>query len=317
MTQLLHSLFFLLGAPALVCAQSMTISAASSATLSASLGGGQQNVSVPMGPLPAQGSSAASTGNAAGDVAVAEVHWSALAGPYSLEIFLTGEAYVSGATPGQASGGPHDFLITVSSPTPTVISFELTRAIAGTPGNAIPVTRVDVRDDGVFELDETTPSVISVTEIVGPTPLLIRCAIGASVTGIGTVVSSLHLIGTPAQTPSVGLLPGCNGGGYSVAARFDGNLDYWVSVMHPGVAVAVFGLVSQPLYLGSQSPGPFSPVLPCVLLPRPDFVAVLPTLAPQTLVIPPAARPIEFYSQSVQIDAAGLSTSTAYLTYAY
>jgi hypothetical protein len=316
MTRRLSAVLCALGAQAFASAQNqptITIAAAAAAPLSATLGSVQQTATLATGPLAVPGGVQAIAGNAANDIALAAVRWNTT----GAAVFLDAEAFVTGLTPGQASGGPYVFLVSISAPSPTPIAFQLTRHVAGTPGNAIPRTRVDVRDDGTFELDETTPAQVQANAIVGPTPLPIRCVLDAAVVGIGGVVASLQILATPGNAEIYPLLQGCYGGGYVVVPRFDGNLDYWVNTMHSGIAVAVFGLDTQPLFLGAQSPGPFSPLLPCVLLPRPDFVAVLPSLAPQTLVIPPAARPVALYSQAVLIDSSGLWTSLAHRIYAY
>ena len=126
-----------------------------------------------------------------------------------------------------------------------------------------------------------------------------------------------RLTGTPGNATAFPMLSGCIEAGYVVSPRFDGNLDFWVNSQHPGIAVAVFGLATQPLYLGSQAPGPFSPVLPCVLIPRPDLIVLLPSLAAETLVVPPVARPLMLYSQSVRLDSGVLATSRAFQIYEY
>ena len=65
--------------------------------------------------------------------------------------------------------------------------------------------------------------------------------------------------------------------------------------------VAVLGLGTQPTLL---PPSPLSPV-PCLLLPSPDLVLLMPPSG-FDLPIPPAVRPLNLYVQGVEL---GLATS--------
>jgi hypothetical protein len=296
----------------------MTLSVPTAAFVSAQAGTSQQTLPLPAGPLALQGGVSANASGAFGSCS-ADVIWSA-SQPGSLELFLTASASVANS-PGQASVGPVDILVSVTAASSVPVAFALTRNIVGSPGTTMPFARVDVGDDGIFELDEMSPSPASVTTMVGPIPLIIRCRIGADAAVPGVVSSSLHVSGRPANTLVSPMLSGCSDV-YSVAPRFDGNLEFWIYANTAAASLAVFGLATQPQLLGSVPLSAGGPLMPCLLMPRPDFIVYLPTLQPQLLVIPPAARPIVLYSQCVYVlpvahPAALFSTSATWQINAY
>jgi hypothetical protein len=83
----------------------------------------------------------------------------------------------------------------------------------------------------------------------------------------------------------------------------------------PGhLQVAVFGLGTSLVPLG---PSPAStPLAPCLLLPSPDLLVLLPPAAPFLLPIPPAARPIAIHAQAVLLTPFGFETTNANLVLA-
>lgn len=273
---------------------------------------------LPAGPLPSQGGIWANAAGASGSCS-AELTWSA-SQPGTLQLFLTASANVA-SSPGQAAVAPVDILVDVTSPYSASVTFELTRSVVGSPGTAVPFGRVDIGDDGTFELDETSPSPVEVVTTVGPTPLIIRCRISADAAVPGVIVSSLQIAGRPGNTLVSPMLLGCSST-YSVVPRFDGNLEFWANATTAAFSVAVFGLATQPLLLGSLPQFPGGPLMPCILMPRPDFFVLLPNLAPQLLVVPAAARPITLYSQLVDVQpllypTAAFATSTTFQILAY
>ena len=296
---------------ALVSAQSFSIAAPSAMTLSAQVGANQNSDVIPAGPLALSGSSSALAygGNTA---ASASAQWYTQSAAGYFELYLAAHSTSYGTTQGQADTGPIEFLLSISNPTQIVVSLELTRTVFGSPGNPMPLARVDVDDDGILELDESMPNgSVNTGVMVGPTTTLVRITVSAEVL-LGEVTSSaVNVIARPGQTYSFPGVSGCSGASYVPSPRFDGNLDYRINNVFAGSSVAVFSLAEQPMYLGSASfPGGLT--LPCVLMPRPDFVAFLPTAAPQTLVIPPAARPLQIYTQAVSVSSGALLTSNAF-----
>lgn len=301
--------------PTAVVAQTVDLAALAPATMTAAYGGSQQITTLPAGPMSLQGYVSA-VGGTGSLVAVADLTWSAEAGPGAVDVFLTASAGVPSPGPGAAVSGLTEVLITISYPTAIIASLEMSKVTSSSAGTISPVARIDLFDDGSYEIDETSsaPTVVGVP--VGPGGLVISCLLDASTAVEGSVVAGLRVRLLPAETAVHVLFDGC-GAAYSVAAGFDGNVEFGVGNVQVGVNLAVFGLSTQPLLLGSQAAYPGGPLLPCVLLPQPDLVLFLPTSAPQTLVIPPAARPVVLYSQCVQFGLPGFATSATFVIAAY
>jgi hypothetical protein len=190
------------------------------------------------------------------------------------------------------------------------VTLTLSRFVLGTAGGVLPMARLDVDNDNAFELTESmTSGTVEVTVAIGPLPTLIRCFVSASATGAALTLANVGITMRPATTLAGPLAPGCSTAGYYVRPRFDGDLEFGIDNVHAGSAVAVFGLATQPLFLGSLAAAPGAPLLPCVVLPRPDLLVFLPTVQPIVLAIPPAARPLSLYSQAVHLTPTPQPTS--------
>lgn len=304
-----------LGAGVLAQTPTVTCSVPTAGSLVAQFGASQQSTTLPAGPAAALGSLSAGTPTFPGH-AVTAVTWNIAAGSGSFDFFLTTTAEVVGGS-GLADSGAVSFLVSVAFPTPTSVSLSLDHGIQGDPGNPLATGRIDVDDDGTLEVSEISPPGPSfVQRMVGPTGLLIRCTVRSTVTIGGGMVSFLHLHGTPGATSIQPLLYGCTGIALNVMTRFDGNLDFAISLPAAPPSVAVFGLATQPLFLGTEQQ-PFGALLPCVLMPRPDLVVFLPTAAVQTLPIPAVARPLVLYAQGVVIGPSSFTTTQATTVFAY
>ena len=300
-------------------AQSISVSAPTTATMTASYGANNsQTTTLPAGPLASFGTAIAVAGNATGSTASADVLWSTFTGPGLVEVFVTASANVTAPGPGLAESGPTELLFSVSYPSVVAASLELSRSVSGTAGTTFPITRIDVFDDGFVELNETFPNEpVTLSAPLGPGGLVIRCTVDARTAIVGGVVAGLHIRIVPGSTAVSVTSSGCGAPAYFVGTRFDGDLYYAVSNVYAGSTVAVFGLATQPLFLGAAPAFPSGPLLPCVLLPTPDLLVFLPTAQAQTLVIPPAARPIAFHSQGVLFGGPVLQTSSAYAIQAF
>jgi hypothetical protein len=292
-----------------VRAQSPVLLAPVASSAVAGVGANQQTVPVVAGPLPAQGTASASAVGPNGG-AIADLSWSLTSGVGGFDLMVGAQATAVGSG-AQATAGPLDVVLELSHPTPLPVVIECSRLGFGSPGLPIPTTRVDVRDDGSFELDETTAQTTA-TELVilGPTPVRVRCRIGAAAPTIGSTLGSLRLLGRPGATNATIVQQGCSGASFVVAPRFDGDLDYRIDNVFAGSSAAVFGLGLQPWFFGVNAPGGLP--LPCLLLPRADAVVFLPDDQWRRLVVPPAARPFTLFAQSVQLAPAGLWTSMAW-----
>ncbi|MCB9879211.1 MAG: hypothetical protein H6835_16570 [Planctomycetes bacterium] len=307
-------LFTVVGSSAATLAQTVTLAVAQASTVTAQLGGAQQVVPVPAGSLPSAGVVNASTSVGNGYVA-ADLSWSLYADDHAMEVRLMANCGISGAgaTAAHASVAPTELLVTITNPTPMPLSFQLSRLVSGPAGDAIPLTRIDVLDDGFDELTENSPdTIVPFYAVAGPSPLVIRCTLGADATVDGSLFANLFLSIRPGDTLTSVVQSGCAGDGFVTLPRFDGNLDYEARPGFDGTSVAVFGLTTQPLFLGAQVAYPGGPLQACLLVPRPDLLVFLPTLDTHTLVVPPAARPIELYVQAVRFGGPVLATSSAF-----
>lgn len=310
MKDLSHALLLACTLSPAVVAQTVDLAALTAGSMVAVCNGGQQTTTLPAGPMAAQGYQLAVAG-AGSLVAVADLTWTAAASPYAIDVYLTASVQVP-ALPGVATSGPFEVMITVAFPTQISTTIELSNVTVATPGTVSPTARADVFDDGTYELDETTAGTATLPWIpIGPTGLVISCLLDAASAVEGSVVAGLHVRILPGETESTLLFPGC-GLDYVVSPRLDGNVDFAVGNVQAGINLAVFGLSTQPLLLGSQVLTPGGPAMPCVLLPQPDLIVFLPAPTAETLVIPPAARPFVLFSQGVRIDGSGFTTSPAY-----
>lgn len=201
--------------------------------------------------------------------------------------------------------------MTLSAPFVAAAQIEITNEISGPSWALIPVTRVDVGNDGSEEFSEQLVgggTAIPVT--FGPVPLVVRCTLGAQLSGSGNLLGTLRLRIVPRDTFVAQWVSGCGGIDLQTAPRFDGGLEsvYVPSLVEPGVLV--FGLASQPLSLGSI--GGF----PCFLLPRPDVVVLAAPFTSQVLPIPAAVRPLNVFVQAVAFSYGSLAVSPGKVVFA-
>ena len=286
---LLHAPLAVLLLSAAAVAQSVGLALATPAQLSAVYNGAVQVTPLVPGPLASAGTFTASA-TALGSSSV-QVDWQASGGPSALQFDLAANFVSVGSLVGQATATPCEFLVAVNAPL-SIVHLELQRELAGVASAVFPVTRIDVHDDGWFEMTEAAVNSIEyVTAVVGAGPLMIRCTVGGQLSGAGSIDARLTVRVLPAHTGTVPLGGGC-GEGYQVAPRFDGGLDCML-ISPPGqIGVAVFGLSTAPVVLGVQG-------MPCLLWPQPDLLVLVAAWQPFTLPIPAAARPVRLFTQAV------------------
>lgn len=272
-----------------------------------------QVVPIPATPLAANGAHYTSASGPA-QTAYSSFNWTQAASTSSAEIILTAQSSVQGNA--SATAGPVDVVVLLSYPTPTTVRLYASATRETVPGSPMPTARMDIHDDGVFEMIGA-PSNVFYPIVLGPVPTPVRCQLATDLSTDGNATAEVHLQLVTGETAISPLASGCQTGFYWLQPRFDGGLDFGTVPGAAGSVFSVFGLATQPLYLGNYA-SPGSPVvLPCSLLPTPDLVTFLPTSATQVLVVPPAARPITMFSQAVRIVAGGLVTSDATYIQAY
>jgi hypothetical protein len=181
--------------------------------------------------------------------------------------------------------------------------------IVGQPANApAPTTFVDVRDDGIPELTESSPVAVpsSMALTIGPVATPIRLRVAASHAGVGNSEVSVKLV----VTPSVGITTntwtaGC-GAYYDVKPTFQDELQIVGVTNSNEVTVAVLGLGFKPVFLGV----PYQ--IPCFAFPSPDLLLLCPPSGALTLPVPAAIRPLQLWTQGVSVSQSLLASSDVF-----
>lgn len=297
--------------PSLVMAQSLTLQAVQAVPLTAQIGASSQSSTVPAGPLAAVGQVAANAATFGGATSV-ELAWQSYAASSALYVELTARCDAVGFVVGQSTAPTSDFLVSLAAPFAAAAQVVLEKEAAGVSWAQVPVTRIDVGNDGSEELTEQlvgNPPPVSIT--LGPVPVLVRCTLGAQLNGPGAVLGRVRLRIVPRDTLVAPWGNGCGGIGLALAPRFDGGLE---SVYQPTLlelGVRVYGLAAQPLPLGAIQG------FPCLLLPRPDLVVLAAPWSQEVLPIPAAARPLTLFVQAVALAPEGLAVSPSSLVFAW
>ena len=285
--------------------QSVAVTAATPITAFTQIGGALSTNTQPAGPLAASGQTSISwlPSAAAGLSHAAE--FSATRFSFDAQAFCS-VGSVSGI--GLAAGlqAPVELLLDLVSPTPMQMRLDFDKRLAGPAGMPLPLLEVDVGDDGSIEFSAASSAPQPFALItVSAVPVKIRVRLGIQLAFAGDGEVAVAIVGRPANTAALSMFPGCSSEVVVYEPRFDGGLDYAIVSQSFNAAVIVFGLAPQPLLLGSQ----FS--LPCLLLPSPDAVLLLPPQSLQTLAIPSSVRPLQLWAQLVEVSLFGLRTGDA------
>jgi hypothetical protein len=306
------------------CAQSLTIMTASLAPMvaNAQVAGAQVTDSRPVGPLPANFLLSAYVASSAGDAAAS---FGMLVMPSQQSVSVRGSAFaVSSSPPSAATTNLIDVLVLVQATSPVMAFLQVDRTLVASAGVAVPVQRIDVGNDGSFEISETTPSSASVANIaLGPVAVPVRVLMQVAASGAQQVVTNMTL--RFIADNHLAILPqgfGCSGYPFAVEPSFVGTgIRVSQDSSHPSLfndlVVAVLGIGVQPILLPSAFPG-------CLLVPTPQVLALIPPAASLQVPLPAAVRPISFWAQGVVLWGSGhsswggdLLTTMAYRVDAY
>jgi hypothetical protein len=209
-----------------------------------------------------------------------------------------------------------DLQVILQAPAPRAVVLSMLPTLLLTAGATAPSMQLDLGNDGTFDIDLTTPN-FTLPLVIGPLGYVINCRMQADIASVGgnEVVAhasmrfELRANNDLQVSPLIG---GCGSGSIDVG---DSLANYGVHVggWSVDLPLAVLGLGTQPTLL---PPSPLSPV-PCLLLPSPDLVLLLPPTG-FDLPIPPSVRPINLYVQGVglELNTAQLSTLQGYLVQA-
>lgn len=296
-------------------AQAVTLTAswAGQSQLATTVGTQSQMQTLGAGPISGISTRSQQLNIAAGQ-ARSEVRWHVSQPIFDDKIEFLYDVYgsVSSSLPATASVDQHDVIVTLQAATPRQIMLSMDIASEVTPNAPAPRMDVDIDNDGSVDFSTTnTTGTQSLT--VGPVPLAIRITAAglASTPGIleASFLSKLHMRIEPDNNISKHLIAaGCANILVANSAFSHSGIRMEVPYTH-GQDLVVLGLDTQPIAL----PGTLRQ-LPCLLLPRPDLVALVPTNGSFDLPIPASARPIRIFAQAVELVAIDEIWSTnAYL----
>ena len=284
-------------------AQSVSLTANVATTCVAVSGAQVQSSTLPAGAMPAHGGLGAAT---AFSVAFASCDWSATVSPIGINVdLLQSCSLAAGGT--VASCGLLDIGVDLTAPVPMQVTVRVAKQIVVSAAVGAPLLRVDVRDDGTFEVTEGFGGTHYAPVTLGPVPVRVRVLMDASITMPGQVSSWLSLDVLPeTSTMSTPVVGGCGALNHGAQPRFDGNLDLYFGAQTFPFGVVVLGLSPQPLLLG------LLPHAGCILMPSPDLLLLALPNTTSTLTIPPAARPVTIWTQALGLDVVGLGTSDGF-----
>lgn len=299
----LHSLLCCLSCAAIATAQTITLASPTGGSLLTASGASVQSTSLPAGPMAASGLLQSQQSPSAS----ATMTWNSTAAPTWMALDLQFDASANSTIAASAAAiAPVEVVMQVSTPTPRAVRLVLDRSSNATAGTATPMLRIDVGDDGSYEVTESSPqSSVGIVMQIGPTPLPIRLSAAMLVTGNQTAQGNLSVLCVPVDSLSL-VATGCAGVFYEPLPMFSGDLQLSTSFAFPYQSLAVIGSSFAPVVF------PAPAVTFCLLVPSPDLLILLPASGAATLVVPPAARPITLWTQAIPLDGGPLTTTSSY-----
>lgn len=277
---------------------SVSVAAASPITASVTVGATVDLRVQPAGPLTPSGS----LQPAVGSDALSTVWEIVATGNGSSRAFMFGHYAASSSTGAQVAGAG-DVVFTVTALDSVSARLHLDGGTTGTAGLPTGAWSVDIGDDGSIEASNLNLSLTQLSLILSPQPLAVRVRAACSFTGPGQLTTAVGLRLEPEGLQILPVLPRCQAGWLDVQPTFVGS---GVQI-NGSVPIVVLGLAPQTFVLPG-APG-------CLLLPRPDAVWLFATSS-QVLPIPLSVRPLTVWVQGVDLTAAGLGTSTAFVVQA-
>jgi hypothetical protein len=307
----MRTAFWMFALAASAAAQTATLTAVAPITVTASVGLQSQTSTLPAGPVSLPITLLASVPPSGGETANAQVSWGVGSSETQLDVvFQQFASLASVGSPGFVHIGPTDWRVALTNPSPIAVTIEVVKEGGIPAGSNQQALTVDFGDDGTNEYVFGSPDT-TVLGVLGPTPWVVRVRSDTTLSGAGIVTPRTRLIVTPMA--GIGIAPallGCDPVRYHMAApTFSGNLQMQVGfdITNPVPLVFVIGLSAQPIVLGTMPP------MPCLLLPAPDLLVLLPPSPPTFLLpLPAALRPVAFFTQAVALDQLGLLTTNGF-----
>jgi hypothetical protein len=287
----------------IAAAQTITLASPTGGSVTTAFGASVQTSSLPAGPMAAAGSLQSQQGSSANGW----LTWDSTTAPTWMSMDLRLQAWANSTVATSATTiAAVEVVLQVSNPTLRAARLALYRNHSATAGAPTPLLRIDVGDDGSYELTESMPNwLVSQVLLVGPTPLPIRLSAAMLVTGNQTAQGHLQVHWVPADSVSLAA-PGCAGVFYEPQPMFSGDLQLSTVNGWPDSSLAVIGLSYAPVLF------PAFPQTFCLLVPSPDLLILLPPIGVVTLVVPPAARPITLWTQAIPLNPGPPTTTNGY-----
>lgn len=286
-------------------AQSAQLTAVTPVTVTAQSGAQTISNTLPAGPLPASSNVQAVVANVARVLARTE----AIASTHTIGAVLDLDLIVPPA--GMAELAPCELTLDLANPTTDFLHYTITRELTGSPGMPMPTLSIDVQDDGTPDFNLVHSQSTGTFLLSGNTSIRSRIQLAGSSVVAGTQSLRVTIQVTPATATVTSAGGQCTLFDFGTTPRFDGGVDvqaYSGSASIP--AAIVLGLGIQPQILGTLAGGP------CLLLPRPDALVLLPQgFGTTTIPVPQAVRPLRLYTQAVMPAGPVIATSQAYSVY--
>lgn len=200
-----------------------------------------------------------------------------------------------------------ELLATFTAATNTLVRFRVDFDGAIPAGATAPQALVDVGNDGTIDYANGVQLQFFGPQMLGPQPLQFRLVLDGALLQQGFLANDIRITVEPENDMQITTAAvGCLGIGIDVAPSF---LNRGISVRRnvgsSSPRVYVFGLQTQPFLLPTVS------VLPCLVLPRPDVVVVIPSFGDFALALPAAVRPATLWVQPVELQGGALYTGWA------
>ncbi|MEZ6038715.1 MAG: hypothetical protein R3F29_14630 [Planctomycetota bacterium] len=244
-------------------------------------------------------------------VASAAAMWQVLQSDSSAGIFLSVGASVVTTTPGASASKNASDIVLEFQPAGAVPCRIYAVPDVLQANNGIITWSIDYGDDGSIEYDHLSnplPGDLLANALLGPQPLRIRIRTSVVQQVVGGSLFELNVWAVPDNHLQVSpALPGCESQQLTLLQSFTGRGLNWYATALSNPVVGVIGLDLQPVFLSPVFP------TPCLLLPSPDLLVLLPP-NPQFfhLSLPPAIRPVTFWTQGVSLTPLGLGTTNAF-----
>jgi hypothetical protein len=279
-----------------LCGQSVTLAAPVATSVSVQTAQGSWNNPIWPGPVSANSTVVAQVGL----VDRAEWQWSAFAG--TTVAGFVGSVRLDLANPGIASVQPGQLLFTLTAPAGGWIRLDCDITVQAPAGVPVPRVEIDIGANGSVELSQAgiVPQIINVPATGAPLPFGVT--IDAGLATPGSLRAEVRITARPSNGVAANrMYAGCAFLELvRVAPTWSGGIEYQAVGANPLFPiVAVLGLHVQPTLLSGTG-------VPCLLFPTPDVLSFLPYSTVETLPIPPAVRPFDFWLQPVT--AFGLET---------